>query len=77
MDLVTDKCIEDKTELNYYVEETNTTEWEIQNYTTYREKVADGIKKIPKHRKKINHLKQMGTDVLLIYFLTTKVHTHR
>lgn len=60
MDLVTDKCIEDKIELNYYVEETNRTEWEIQNYTTYREKVADGIKKIPKHRKKNKPLETDG-----------------
>lgn len=44
MDLVTDKCIGDKIELNYYFEETDRTT------LIYKEKIADGIEKIPKLR---------------------------
>lgn len=49
VDLVTDKCIEDKIELNYYFEKTELN-GRYKLTLTYKVKVADGIEKIPKLR---------------------------
>lgn len=50
MDLTTNKCIEDKIELNYYFEEKIELNGRHKSTLTYREKVVDGIEKIPKLR---------------------------
>lgn len=71
MDLVTDKCIEDETELNYYFEETGRTEWEIQNYTNLQRKGCRWHRKDTKTQVKNKPLETDGDiDVpLKIFFV--------
>lgn len=64
MDLVTDKFIEDKIELNYLRKQIQLS-GRYKITLIYKGKVADGTEKIPKFMLKI---KQMRTDVLLKIF---------
>lgn len=73
MDLVTDKFIEDKIELNYLRKQIQLS-GRYKITLIYKEKVADGTEKIPKFMLKI---KQMRTDVLLkIFFFFANLNSY-